>query len=399
MRIFVAGLLAVTMLGAQAAPRNAPKQQLDQLRERLEALEKEIAGAEESRSEAADQLRDSERAISQANRKLRELGAQQTDTRATLADLSEQARRAEAGIALQQDAIARALHHRYLHGQAEPLRLLLAHEDPNQIARDLHYLTYVSRARTQVINQLKESLATLAQITDTTRAKSDELKAIERSQSNERRTLEREKTSRQQVLASVSEQIARQRQELATLKRDEERLTRLVERLARELARAKPPKSKKPLKSKPQTLSNQSVPEPDDGNGAFRQLKGRLRLPVAGELSSRFGSPRSERGISSKGIFIRTRAGQEVRAVAAGRVVFADWLRGFGNLLIVDHGDGYMSLYGNNETLFRRTGDPVRGGDPVGAAGATGGNEETGLYFELRFQGAPFDPIPWSTLR
>lgn len=399
MRILLAGLLAVTMLGAHAAPRPAPKEQLDQLRERLEALEKEIAGAEESRSEAADQLRDSERAISQASRKLRELGAQRANAKMTLADLAEQARRAEAGIALQQDAIARALHHRYLHGEVEPLRLLLAHEDPNQIARDLHYLTYVSRARLQLIGELKASLEALAQVTDATRAKSDELKAIERSQSHERRILEREKASRQQVLASVSEQIARQRRELATLKRDEERLTRLVERLAKELARAKPPKSRKAPKPKAPTLSNQSVPGPEDGEGDFRKLKGRLRLPVAGELSSRFGSPRNERGISSKGIFIRTRAGQEVRAVADGSVVFSDWLRGFGNLLIIDHGDGYMSLYGNNETLFRRTGDAVRGGDAVAAAGATGGNEETGLYFELRFQGKPFDPLSWSNLR
>jgi len=399
LRILAAALLALVILGAQAAPRNAPKQQLDELRERLEALEKELAGAEESRVEAADQLRDSERAISQANRKLRELGTQRAETKATLADLAEQARRTEAGIALQQEAIGRALHHRYLHGQMEPLRLLLAHEDPNRIARDLHYLTYVSRARARVINELKESLATLAQITETTRTKSQELAAIERSQNIERRTLEREKASRQQVLASVSEQIARQRQEVATLKRDEERLTRLVERLARELARAKQSKQTRQSRAKAPTLANRSVPEPSDGEGAFRRLKGRLRLPVAGELSSRFGSPPGEHGFSSKGIFIRTRAGQEVRAVAAGRVVFADWLRGFGNLLIVDHGDGYMSLYGNNETLFRRTGDEVRGGDAVAAAGATGGNEETGLYFELRFQGKPFDPLSWSIVR
>jgi septal ring factor EnvC (AmiA/AmiB activator) len=393
LRLLAAGLLALMMLGAQAAPGGAPKQQLDALREQLEALEKDIAGAEESRSEATDQLRDSERAISQANRRLRELGTQRAETKATLAGLSEQARGAEAGIERQQEAIGRALHHRYLHGQVEPLRLLLAREDPNQMARDLHYLTYVSRARARVITVLRESLATLAQITEATRTKSDELAAIERSQNNERRTLEREKASRQQVLASVSEQISRQRRELATLKRDEERLTRLVERLAREMARARPPRQKKP------SLSTRSVPEPGDGGGAFRQLKGHLRLPVAGELSSRFGSPRDDRGLSSKGIFIRTRAGQEVRAVAAGRVVFADWLRGFGNLLIVDHGDGYMSLYGNNEALFRRAGDSVRGGDAVAAAGATGGNEETGLYFELRFQGRPFDPLSWSILR
>lgn len=393
-------MLALWVLGAQAAPRNAPRQELDALRERLESLAKEIEGAEESRNEAADQLRSSERAISVANRKLRELGSQRAAIKDTLSDLADQARRAQDAIARQQEAIGRALHHRYVHGRSEPVRLLLAREDPNQIARDLHYLTYVSRARARLIAELRESLASLTQITEATRSKSAELAAVERDQSSERRTLEREKASREQVLASVSEQINRQRREFANLKRDEERLTQLVERLARELARAEAAraKQKKKAKAKSPVVANQSVPEPGEGEGAFRQLKGRLRLPVAGELSSRFGSPRGERGISSKGIFIRTRAGQEVRAVAAGRVVFADWLRGFGNLLIVDHGDGYMSLYGNNETLYRRTGEPVLGGDPVAAAGATGGNEETGLYFELRFQGRPFDPLTWSKL-
>jgi septal ring factor EnvC (AmiA/AmiB activator) len=359
----------------------------------LQALEKDLVGAEESRAEAADQLRESERAISDANRKLHELNGQRSEVRRTLAELAEQARRAEAGIVRQQDAIARIMHHQYLHGSAEPIHLVLAREDPNQIARDLYYLTYVSRARAQLIAALKDSLQTLARITDATRTKSDELTAIQRSQNQERRNLEREKASRERVLASVSEQIGKQRRELENLKRDEARLTKLVERLARELARAKAPKRAKA------PLTNRSVPEPDDGDGAFRQIKGRMRLPVTGELVARFGSPRNERGFSSKGIFIRSRAGQEVKAVAGGRVVFADWLRGFGNLLIVDHGGGYMSLYGNNEALFRRTGDEVRGGEALASVGASGGNEETGLYFELRYQGKPFDPLSWSNLK
>jgi len=337
-------------------------------------------------------LRDSERAISHANRKLRELGAQRTEVKRTLTDLSDQAHRAEIGIARQQEALGRALHHQYLHGGSEPIRLLLAREDPNQIARDLHYLTYVARARARAIAGLKDSLAALAKITDETRIKADELSVIERRQSEERRTLEHEQASRQKVLASVSEQIGRQRKELATLKRDEQRLTNLIERLAREIKRVRAPKQKGPA------LANPNVPEPGDPDGEFARMKGRLKLPVAGELGSRFGGPRSDRGFSSKGVFISARAGQEVRAVATGRVVFAEWLRGFGNLLIVDHGDGYMSLYGNNEALYRRAGDAVRGGDPVATVGASGGNAETGLYFELRHQGKPFDPLSWSIL-
>jgi septal ring factor EnvC (AmiA/AmiB activator) len=129
--------------------------------------------------------------------------------------------------------------------------------------------------------------------------------------------------------------------------------------------------------------------------GPFEVLKGKLRLPVRGELSNRFGSPRSDGGLTWKGLFITARTGEEVRAIAAGRVIFADWLRGFGNLLIIDHGSAYMSLYGNNETLYKRVGDAIRGGDPVATVGNSGGNADSGLYFELRHEGKPLDPLRW----
>ncbi len=137
------------------------------------------------------------------------------------------------------------------------------------------------------------------------------------------------------------------------------------------------------------------MPEPAADAGPFPGMKGRLALPVRGELANRFGAPRESGGAIWKGLFIAARAGEEVRAVAAGRVVFADWMRGFGNLLIVDHGDAYMSLYGNNESLFKQVGDLIHGGEPVAAVGNSGGNPVSGLYFEIRHQGKPLDPLGW----
>ncbi len=127
----------------------------------------------------------------------------------------------------------------------------------------------------------------------------------------------------------------------------------------------------------------------------FPALKGKLRLPVKGELMNRYGGPREEGGVTWRGLFIRAAVGELVRAVADGRVVYADWLRGFGNLLILDHGGGYMSLYGYNEGLLRRVGEGVKGGDAVAQVGSSGGAQESGLYFELRFDGKPFDPLRW----
>ncbi len=128
--------------------------------------------------------------------------------------------------------------------------------------------------------------------------------------------------------------------------------------------------------------------------GAFASLKGQLRSPVSGQVAARFGTKRGQ-GPSWKGVFIRAAEGADVRAVAGGRVVFAEWLRGFGNLIIVDHGGQYMSIYGNNQSLLKRAGDIVKSGDPIASAGNSGGNEESGLYFELRHQGTAFDPAGW----
>ena len=128
-------------------------------------------------------------------------------------------------------------------------------------------------------------------------------------------------------------------------------------------------------------------------------MKGQLRLPVRGELVGRYGAQRSEGTASAKGVFIRAPGGESVRAVATGRVVYVDWMRGFGNLLIVDHGDAYLSIYGNNESLLKQPGDAVTLGEAVATVGQSGGNEETGLYFELRHLGRPFDPLSWVKLK
>ncbi len=158
----------------------------------------------------------------------------------------------------------------------------------------------------------------------------------------------------------------------------------------------------------PPKLAQQAEPKPDPAparaadialapaapEGAFASLKGKLRAPVSGKLAAKFGSKR-DGGPSWKGVFVKALEGADVRAVATGRVVFASWMRGFGNLIIVDHGSEYLSIYGNNQSLLKRVGDAVKGGDQIASAGNTGGGEDSGLYFELRHKGAAFDPASW----
>ena len=392
MKSLLAGVVFLLLLAspdAKPAGAGAKERELRELRGRIEALQKSLAEAEESKSEAADALRESERAISETNRALRELGAQSRETQRQLAVLGAESRRHEAALRTQQEQLTRLLYHHYLGSQSEPLKLLLNREDPNEIARRLHYFGYISRARARLIVETRESLARLRQLARETAQKASELAAVTSESKALRSRLDREKRARAQVLTRISRDIQRQRREIGTMKRDEGRLARLVESLAKLMARSKPAPR----------LKNERVPQAPSGDSPFLELKGKLNLPVRGELANRFGNPRADGGVVWKGLFIAARSGDEVRAIADGRVVFADWLRGFGNLLIVDHGDAYMSLYGNNEALYKRVGDPIRGGEPVAAVGASGGNADSGLYFELRHQGRPLDPLDWVNVR
>jgi len=374
---------------AAAAPAaNAQTEELRQLRGRIDALQQRLAAAEETKSEAVDSLRESERAISETNRVLRELAGQQRALNAKLSELQEQSHRAATDIDGQQARLARLLYQQYIGVQPDALKLLLNREDPNRIARELHYLTHLSRARAELIRGLRSNLGRLNELEGATRQQSAELAAIDAEQHAQRKRLEAEKRARKAVLARVSRQIEQQRREISTLKRNENRLAVLVKQLSRMLARARP-----------EALRNERLPDASGDGSPFAQLKGRLNLPVRGELRNRFGSPREGSGLSWKGLFIAAPAGQDVKAIAAGRVVFADWLRGFGNLLIIDHGGGYMSLYGNNESLYKQVGVATLGGETVAAVGNSGGNTDSGLYFEIRHQGKAFDPLAWVNLR
>jgi len=375
----------------------APKQELEEVRERLQALQSELEASEQSRAEAADQVRSSERAISQANRKLRDLARERDGLRRELRSLADRSALLQGNITRQQEAYAQMLREQYRNGRSEPVRLLFTRQDPNEVARQMRYLTYVAQARADVVRDLRSNLAEVTRLADEAQARERDLAEVQKSHDEQKRTLQEEKTARQLALASVSAELAKQRTEYATLKRDEERLSELVARLARALAKPKAPKAKPKAGEAP--VENASTPEDSADSVAFRALKGRLRLPVAGELATRFGSPRGDDGFSRKGIFIRARSGQDVKAVAPGRVVFSEWLRGFGNLVIVDHGGGYMTLYGNNEALFKQPGDPVRAGDVIASVGASGGQEASGLYFEMRHEGKPIDPLPWAPPR
>jgi septal ring factor EnvC (AmiA/AmiB activator) len=361
------------------------QEELENLRKRIATMQREMDKTNESKSEVADALRESERAISDSSRNLAKLAAQQREADRKLGELQTQQQQLGSSIAGQQVLLGKLLYQQYQGGGQSYFKLLLSNRDPNQIARDWQYYQYIARNRASWIAALRNNLATLNTVSEATREQKTELLFLRTEQAAQKVTLEREQLVRRKMLGEISLQLRQQRREINRLQRDEHRLAKLIDKLTKMLAQ---PKSKS-------LFRNDDLPDSRFDGSPFDQLKGKLTFPVKGVVTNRFGAPRPDSTVQWKGLFLKTPAGQAVKAIAAGRVVFADWLRGFGNLLIVDHGKSYMSLYANNETLYKQVGDVLHGGDTVASVGNSGGNEESGLYFELRHEGKPLDPVKW----
>lgn len=435
---WVVALGAAWMLGfgasawAQKTSADAEKKRLEELRGRIEALQRNVAKSEESRNEAADALKTTEKAISEVNRNLTQLNLQQNTIGQALAETQKSIDVTRADVAKQQNLLDRVIRHQYMHGSADALRLVLDGQDVAKVERELQYFGYISKSRALLIAKLKQTLTNLAELEAGARVKKDELAANAIEQQKARAAIDEERVARQKMLNRIAGDISKGRSEIGRLKRDEDRLSKLVDQITKELIRsaarrAEQLREQKRAQERAKELERElekkqqakgsvpnirkpdsrvepipAVPVPVEAVAdagfvglAFESLRGKLKLPARGELAGRFGTPRENGSLTWKGVFIKAESGQSVRAVADGQVVFADWLRGFGNLLILDHGNGYMSLYGNNESLLKSVGENTRAGENIASVGSTGGALESGVYFELRHEGKPFDPMKW----
>lgn len=412
--LFAATILSTSTFAANKTEK--PKEKLNTIHERIESLTKALGKTKEAHDDAADALKESEKAISETNRKLFELQQEQKKHSETLQALQTQKSGLENTIEGQKDQLSKQMYQQYLHGKQNYLQIILQEQDPSAASRQLKYFSYVTKARENLIHGMQSNLSQVTKLNEQTVDALQEVVNLKNKQQSERKNLESQKQSHSKIVEKLSSQISAQRNEIEKLKRDEKSLSQLVERLAR----AAQPKPQKPTEeSKPKNISreitankpdtenrpqqalasNESLPSNAFDGGSFESLRGKLNLPVRGEVTNKFGNSRQDTGLTWKGLFIKSNEGNDVKSVASGRIVFADWMRGFGNLIIVDHGGGYMSLYGNNQALLRKMGDTVKGGDTIASVGNSGGNDTSGLYYELRSRSKPFDPMSWSVLR
>jgi septal ring factor EnvC (AmiA/AmiB activator) len=264
----------------------------------------------------------------------------------------------------------------------------------------------IAQARASLLSDIRATVQKQLRLAEETEEKATELVAVKTMQEGEHAHLVAQRNEHREVLKRVAGQIKTQRQQIGSMQKDEKRLNQVINQLTRLLAEQekKAAAARKSAEQKAERLATgkESVLEntrlPSATTGRFSQLKGRLALPVKGQITARYGATREEGG-TWKGLFISAPRGNEFKAVAGGQVVYAEWMRGLGNLIIVSHDSGYMTVYGHADALYRQVGDQVKGGETIGSAGNSGGHSETGLYFELRHQGATLNPMQWISLK
>jgi len=344
------------------------------LRTRIQDLQKRLDAKRKQKSREERSLRDIDREINSTRKTLQQTEGQLRSTREQLASLQQQQEAETQRIAVQREQLAHEARTAYAMGRQKQVKLLLNQEQPDAVGRMLTYFGYFTRARAGKIDAMNASLLRMQKLQVEIGEKTLALSELRSSQRTRVARLAEQKQLRAEAVAALKQQLAKQGGALKQLQGDERRLQELVHSLQELLV---------------------DIPADASHNKPFRALKGGLRWPTRGQLSESFGAPRGDSGLTWQGVLITAPEGGKVHAVAQGRVAFADWMRGFGLLLIIDHGDGYMSLYGHNQALYKEVGEWVDTGEVVATLGASGGQSRAGLYFELRHKGRPVNPRKW----
>lgn len=379
-----AALVAALLLGTAAlaaglsapvlAASEDPEARLQSVRERIRELDRRLNETRMKHDTMATDLRETELAVARVTAQLGELDQQRAEYRSRLADLEGRRAKIQARIGELRRNLARYVRAAYATGRQDQFKLLLNQENPATLSRALTYYAYFNRQRAERIQALAMVLQELADIKESISRDTRRLAALREQKTAARERLDGQRRRRLEVIAGLARELGDQDARLERLRQDEQKLAELVAGLARELA---------------------DIPPADFQQVPFPELKGKLPWPSAGKIRHKFGTPRGSGDLSWKGVLVTARPGTPVHAVSHGRVAFADWLRGFGLLMIIEHGDGYMSLYGHSESLFKDVGDWVEAGELIARVGDSGGREMSGLYFEIRHRGTPVDPLQW----
>jgi septal ring factor EnvC (AmiA/AmiB activator) len=375
--VLFAALLAAPPAGAQGAEGGQAKikeRELEQVRDRISELKKSMDSSAATRDRLTRELQSAEVAIAEKRIRLNELQRERDYSTRRKAELDKQLAAREAELDSESEELADQVRAAYMSGSQERIKLLLNQRDPATLGRVMAYYGYLNDYRADNIDKVTAAIRKLAELRSEVAAEEARLSDIAKQRYAELAELGRAQEKRQGLLAGLKEKIADEGREVERLAAQEKDLSRLIAELT-------------------SILSDYPISSEDP----FTRHKGRLTWPVAGTLVRDFGQPRAGGQLKWNGVVLSAPRGREVRSVYHGRVEFADWLAGMGLLVIVNHGEGYMTLYGYNETILKNSGDWVAPGDVIATVGDSGGQAQAGLYFEIRRGSRPVNPRQWVT--
>jgi septal ring factor EnvC (AmiA/AmiB activator) len=374
------GLLVLWALAAAPAPgapqhpeADARKAEADlkEVKSEIERVTRQVSEEQVERDRLTHDLRTAELSVGKARLSLGDIRRERAERAARRAALATEKHARESELAANRDALAGQMRAAYQIGRQEPLKLLLNQRDPEVAGRMFVYYSYFGHARAGQIKLMETDVQRIGELQAQLEAEDVKLAELEKQQRTQLGALEEARTQRTHVLADLEARSRTRAQNLERLRSQQAGLEKLVRELRAAMERF-----------------------PVEGNDAFAHLRGKLAWPVSGHIVARFGDARAG-GVRWDGLVVATERGTPVKAVFQGRVIYADWLPGLGLLAIVDHGDGYLSLYGHNDRLYKAAGEHVAAGDTIAAAGDSGGSSRPELYFEIRKAGKPVDPRPW----
>lgn len=399
MRAFVAAVACLLAFagGLRAQDAKDAEKRLQSVRGELREVAAQRRRLEGQRGDASRKLREADQQVGGTQRALQQTRAQMRQDAETLLQLQQERQRHAGDLARKRAELAKLLRAAQFAGEAAPLKALLAQDRVAEAERALTYQGYLQRAQIERIRVLGAEVARLGALEDEILQRRSALDAADRKQADQLAQLQAARQQRAGLLAELDQQYRDRAEREKALGQDAKALQGLLAQLraaaakaAREAARARR-EAERQAKA-----SGKPAPKRSAVATAPAMRVGGLSWPVSGNLLAAFGG-RLPDGRRSDGVLIAAPAGTAVKAVADGTVVFADWMTGYGNILIVDHGNGYMSLYAHNDGLLRAAGDAVRRGDALAAVGSSGGQERPALYFELRRNGTPVNPSGWLT--
>lgn len=398
--------LTLVFTPALADEKAAAQQQLEAARADIAELKKLLDKLQQEKSGVQQELKKTESEMGQLEKQVQGLQQDLKKSEEEIQRLDTEKKKLEGARLEQQRLIGIQARAAYQSGRQEYVKLLLNQQNPEKFSRTLSYYDYLSEARMEQLATFNETLRQLANIELDIANQQSQLLEQKSALDGRREQLATVRKERQQALAKLNKEFAARDQKLKTRQQDQAQVSRVLKTIEETLARQareaeaarqqallaereQPRSAATPASSGPLVSSGASV------GGPFAKARGKLPWPVDGRLVARYGSPRGDARSKWDGVLIGASAGSQVRAVHGGRVVFADWLRGAGLLVILDHGNGYLSLYGHNQSLLKDAGDLVKAGEPIATVGNSGGQESPALYFAIRQQGRPSDPAQW----